>query len=217
MATVEHPTATNWTAADLVERFGAIPLWRIRSNPPPGSATEEDAIELNDRHKCLCELVDGVLVEKTVSSYESYLAMLMGRLLGNFVADKRLGVVLGADGMLRLAPGLIRIPDLSFLSWDRLPEPKLPRDPVWGLAADLAVEVISQGNTPEEMRRKVGEYFAAGARLVWYVYPANREVHVFRDPERFDVAGEKDVLDGGEVLPGFQLSLVEFFAEPQKP
>ena len=130
MATVDHPATSSWTAADLVERFGAIPLWRIRLSPPPGLATEEDVVELEARHDRLCELVDGVLVEKTVSAYESYLAMLMGQFLGNFVADKKLGVVLGADAMLRLAPGLIRIPDVSFLAWHRFPEPKLPRDPV---------------------------------------------------------------------------------------
>lgn len=214
MSIVDPPLVESWTAADLVERFGAIPLWRIRHTPPPGSATEEDAIELNERHDCLCELVDGVLVEKTVSSYESYLAALLVQYLGDFVRAHHLGVVLGADGMLRLAPGLIRVPDVSFLAWDRFPTRKLPRDPVWGLAPDLAVEVISKANTPAEMQRKVADYFAAGTRLVWYIYPESRTAHVYRDPERFAVVGENDVLDGGEVLPGFRLSIGELFAEP---
>jgi len=214
MATVEQLIGSPWTAADLVERFGPIPLWRIRLDPPPGSATEEDLVEVNERHECLCELVDGVLVEKTVGTYESYLAMLMGRLLGNFVERQNLGVVLGADGMLRLSPGLVRVPDVSFVGWNRLPGRRVSREPVWGLAPDLAAEVISRSNTPQEMQRKLAEYFDVGVRLVWYLYPESRTVEVYTAPDRPTVLGETDVLKGGEVLPGFELSLREFFAEP---
>ena len=216
MATVEQLIGSPWTAADLVERFGPIPLWRIRLDPPPGSATEEDLVEVNERHECLCELVDGVLVEKTVGTYESYLAMLMGRLLGNFVERQNLGVVLGADGMLRLSPGLVRIPDVSFVSWDRLPGRRISREPIWGLAPDLAAEVLSRSNTPQEMQRKLDEYFDVGVRLVWYVYPESRTIEAYTAPDRPMVLGEKDVLKGGDVLPGFELSLGELFAEPSE-
>jgi len=214
MASVEQLVESPWTAADLVERFGPIPLWRIRLDPPPGSATEEDVLEIHDHEDRLCELVDGVLVEKTVSSYESYLAMLMGQYLGVFAREHNLGVVLGADGMLRLSPGLVRIPDVSFVGWDRFPGRRVSRDPIWGLAPDLAVEVISRSNTTQEMERKLDEYFAVGVRLVWYVYPESRTIDVYAARDRRTVLGEKDVLDGGDVLPSFELSLKEFFAEP---
>ena len=69
-------------------------------------------IGIHDREDRLCELVDGVLLEKTVGTYESYLALL----LGNFVDENNLGIVLGADGMMRLVPGLVRIPNVSFIS-----------------------------------------------------------------------------------------------------
>ncbi len=65
-----------------------------------------------------------------MGAYESYLAMLLGRLLGNHVADGKLGVILGADGMMRLMPGLIRIPDLSFIVRERLPGGRVPRTPM---------------------------------------------------------------------------------------
>lgn len=109
--------AGSWTAADLVRRFGAIPLCRVRHDPAPGTAVEEDVVTIHDREDRLYELIDRTLVEKTVGTYESYLAMMLGRILGNFIIDHNLGVVLGADGMLRLAPGLVRIPDVSFISW----------------------------------------------------------------------------------------------------
>ncbi len=215
MAHATEPAVAALTAADLVERFGAIPLSRIRHGPDPGSASESDVIEIHDREDRLYELVDGILVEKTVGTYEAYLAMLLGRLLGNYVAEKRLGIVLGADGMMRLAPGLVRIPDVSFISWDRLPGRKVPRAPIADLAPDLAVEVISKSNTPQEMQRKLADYFAAGVRQVWYVYHApRREVLLYTAADEHVVLGEDQQLDGGPLLPGFQLSLPSLFADP---
>jgi len=204
-----------WTAVDLVERFGAVPLDRIRHDPAPGSATESDVVEIRDREDRLYELVDGTLLEKTVGTYEAYLALLLGRLLGNHVAENGLGIVLGADGMMRLAPGLVRIPDVSFISWQRLPGRRVPRDPIADLIPDLAVEVISRGNTPKEMDRKLADYFTAGVRQVWYVYHApSRQVHVYNAADKSLVLNENQTLDGGELLPGFALDLRSLFAEP---
>ncbi|HUT09091.1 MAG TPA: Uma2 family endonuclease [Thermoguttaceae bacterium] len=214
MAHVSELTVDGWTAADLASRFGAIPLCRIRHDPPPGSASEGDVVEIHDREDRLYELVDGVLVEKTVGTYESYLAGFLLQILGNYVRENDLGIMLGADGMMRLAPGLVRIPDVSFVSWERLPKRKIPRDPIADLAPDLAVEVISKSNTPQEMQRKLADYFAAAVRGVWYVYPAAREVHVYTAADRRTVLTEPQTLDGGDVLPGFSLSLESLFAEP---
>jgi Uma2 family endonuclease len=206
-----------WTALDLFQRFGAIPLHRVRLNPPPGTATEQDVIDAEDHEDRLCELIDGMLVEKTMSVYESYLAMRVGRILGNHVEANNLGIVIGPDAMIRLEPGQIRLPDVGFFSWSRLPEGGLPRGPIWSLIPDLAVEIVSKGNTPEEMGRKLREYFTAGVRLVWYVYPKAREAHVYTSPDEHVVVTEQGVLEGGDVLPGFRLELKTLFAEPHKP
>lgn len=204
-----------WTATDLVERFGAIPLDRIRHDPPPGLATERDLVEIHDHEDRLYELVDGVLVEKTVGAYESYLAAELVRLLGNHAVENNLGVVLGADGMMRLAAGLVRIPDVSFISHDHWSHEDVSRQPIADLVPDLAVEVISQSNTREEMEEKLRDYFDAQARLVWYVYPAAKEVRVYESPERYSVVKQDEILDGGDVLPGFSLELCRYFAKPQ--
>jgi len=215
MTQLTEPDVAVWTAADLAARFGAIPLNRIRHDPPPGLATEDDVVEIHDREGRLYELVEGVLVEKTVGAYESYLAVLIGRFLGEYAEAKNLGFVLGADGMMRLAPDLVRIPDVSFISWKRVPTRRVPRDAIANLAPDLAVEVISKSNTREEMEGKLHEYSDAGVRLVWYVYHAPRpEVHVYTGPSQSSVLTLQDTLDGGEVLPGFRLEVARVFAEP---
>src|SRR5574340_858459 len=214
MAQAIESLVEDWTAGDLLAWFGPISLRRIRHDPWPGSATEDDVVDIHDREKRLYELVEGVLVEKTVGTFESYLAAILTRLLGNYVADNNLGIVLGADGMVRLAPGLVRIPDVSFISWQRLPGRKVPRDPIADLAPDLAIEVLSRYNTRQEMDRKLADYFAAGVRQVWYVDPAAREVRVYVAADRLTVLGESHAIDGGDVLPGFRLELGQLFAEP---
>ncbi len=109
--------------------------------PPPGEATEEDVVAIHGREKRLYELVDAVLVEKTMGAYEAYLAIELAAILRNYVRQRGLGIVLGPDGMMRLAPGLVRIPDVSFISFDRLPGRKVPRQAMFDLAPELAVEV----------------------------------------------------------------------------
>ena len=201
------------TMADLLEQLGGVPLDRIRFYPPPGTATERDVLDAEQRDNRLCELVDGVLVEKVMGFREAILAGALVRLLANFVVPRNLGHVAGADGMLRLFPGLVRIPDVAFASWDCFPEGRLPDDPIPELAPDLVVEVLSRSNTPREMRRKLREYFAAGVRLAWMVDLEQRTVTVHTGVEACAVFDEASCLDGGNVLPGFVLPLRDLFSE----
>jgi Uma2 family endonuclease len=188
-----------------------VPLERIPFPPAPGSATEADLLTASRGEKRLYELVDGVLVEKAMGYYESLLAGLLLRLLWNFLDEHDLGIALAPDGTLRLMPGLVRMPDVSFLCWDRFPGRRLPAEAIPDLAPDLAVEILSEGNTEAEMARKVGEYFRAGARLVWLVDPRERSARVFTSPQTFSTVTEEGALDGGAVLPGFQVSLRDWF------
>jgi Uma2 family endonuclease len=210
MATTITPPAPA-TLADVVERLGSIPLERIPARPAPGTATEADVLARPVGEKRLYELVDGVLVEKPMGFYESRLAVVLSRLLEEFLDRHDEGTVVGADATMRLEPGLVRLPDVSFISWERLPNRELPREPVPDLAPDLAVEVLSEGNTPAEMERKLREYFAAGTRLVWYLDPASRTATVYSSPESSVVLTEEDTLEGGDVLPGFRLPVREWF------
>ena len=77
----------------------------------------------------------------------------------------------GEGGTIQLDIDLVRIPDVSFVSWERVPGGEIPDEPVPLLVPDLAVEVISRSNTPKEMDEKLQEYFEKGVRLVWYVRP----------------------------------------------
>jgi Uma2 family endonuclease len=204
------------TLADLLERLGGVPLERIRFQPSPGTAVEADVLVRPGGEKRLFELVEGVLVEKPMGYYESLLAVVLIQSLGKYLEQNDLGIILGADATLRLAPRLVRLPDVSFVSWRHFPERELPAEPVPDLTPDLAVEILSEGNTPAEMARKRSEYFGAGARLVWIVDPSTRTARVYTGPEESVLVPEDGVLDGGEVLPGFRLPLREWFQRAGK-
>ena len=88
----------------------------------------------------------------------------------------------------------------------------MPTEPIPDLAPDLAVEVLSVGNTLGEMARKRQDYFAAGLHLVWQVDPRTRTVEVFTAPDQSTILHETHILDGGTVLPGLTLPLPELFA-----
>jgi len=212
MSTVQNPAPIR-TLADLLQRLGGVPLDRIRFQPSPGTATERDVVEVQTREGLLCELVDGVLVEKTVGFTESVMAVAISGYLRNFVRPRKLGIVSGADGVARLFPGLVRIPDVAFVSWGRVPGGVFPRDPIPDLVPDLVVEVLSEGNTPAEMARKRTECFTAGVRILWLVDPRARTVVVDTAPGPARTLRESDALDGGDVLPGFTLPLRELFSE----
>ena len=216
MATISTPATalpTDWSVANLQQHLGGIPLERIRLYPPPGMATEKDLLALLDGEKRICELIDGVLVEKTAGYYESLIASLIGYFIHSFLDQHDLGIVLGEAGTLRILPAQVRIADVAFIRWERFPSGKLPREPIPALVPDLAIEVLSKGNTEREMQRKLSDYFEAGVRLVWYINPESQTATVYTAADRSAAISRDGVLDGADVLPGFTLSLAELFAK----
>ena len=213
MATVPTSEPPIITLADLLDRLGGVPLDRIRFQPYPGTATVQDVIDLARQEGKLFELVEGVLLEKAVGFTESGLAGFLLGLLNAFVVPRNLGVVTGPDGTIELTAGLVRIPDVAFTSWDRLPGRRYPAAPVPRLAPNLAVEVLSRTNTPGEMAAKRHDYFTAGVELVWEIDPATRTVAVCTSPSAVVTLNAGDTLDGAPVLPGFTVPLYELFAE----
>jgi len=220
MATsVSCPTSvarSQWTLADVVERLGGLPLERIRAFPPPGTATDTDVLEAKSRFGRICELVDGVLVEKTAGYYESMLAAILIWYFEEHLRQRDEGIVLAPDGTLKILPDQVRVPDVSFVRWERFPGGKLPEEAIPAVAPDLAVEILSRGNTLREMRRKLRDYFQSGVRLVWYIDPETRTAEIFVGPEERRVIDERGILDGGDVLAGFRLSLGELFARADR-
>jgi Uma2 family endonuclease len=170
----------------------------------------------------LYEIVDGQRIENhSMSAYAVKIASRLIRKLGAYADDRQLGEVVG-EMLFRLPlkgdRSRDRRPDLAFVSYQTWPSdrPQPTRDNAWDVVPDLAGEVVSPNDFAEEQQRKVLEYFEAGVRLVWVIYPELRLIHVHEAPDRIRVLTESATLDGGIALPGFQLPLDRLF-DPVAP
>lgn len=158
------------------------------------------------------ELVAGEIVREPPPGDEhGGIALDVGARLLAFVRERRLGRVFADTGyVLANDPDTVRGPDASFVSAERLAT-AARRGPYLLGAPDLAVEVVSLGNTRQEIAQTVEEYLAAGARAVWVIDPHRRTIttHVpGRDPETLGIG---ETLHGGDCLPGFRLPVSEIF------
>jgi Uma2 family endonuclease len=136
----------------------------------------------------------------------------VARLIGNHVADHRLGVVVGAETGFVLArnPDVVRGADAAFVVAGRIPSSGRPTR-FWEGPPDLAIEVVSPSDTLQEVEEKVDDYLAAGTRRVWVVNPKRRTVTVYRPGAQPEVLREADGLAGEDVLPGFRCPVAALF------
>ena len=211
------------TAADLpalLERLGGVPPERVLLNPPPGTATEADAVRLQDSaDKRLCEVVFGTLVEKAMGDEEAFVAAaLIGEVYG-YLKTHALGQVSGADGRKAMSGGNTRMPDVSFIGNERLDGGVVATGST-GRPPHLAVEVISLSNTAAEITLKRTEYFASGVRLVWEIDPPSRTAIAWTALDARTDIPTGGTLDGRDVLPDFSVPLADLLKSlgpPQRP
>ena len=152
--------------------------------------------------------------------HESRLAIKLGGLIARFVESNNLGLVAGEGGMMEILTDQVRIPDVSFIAWERLPNRTYPDEPIPTIVPNLAVEILSPSNSVVEMRRKLDEYRESGVKLVWYVDPKTESVRVWNlaaGQTEPTILGREATLDGADVLPGFIPPLAELFAKPASP
>lgn len=176
--------------------------------------TAEDLLAVSKDSSHRYELMKGAL--KTMSpagAKHGKLAMIIGARLQTFAEDHGLGSVFGAETGFLLArnPDTVRAPDAAFVSQARLPENGVPAGYFPG-APDLAVEVVSPGDTTGEVEEKVQMWLAHGASLVWVIHPATRTVTIYRRDGSANVLHDGDQLNGEAVLPGFSFPVAKLFA-----
>jgi len=165
------------------------------------------------------ELVRGeVVAVPRPGAIHNVIANLLFHLLYTFASEQRLGIVFG-DNMgyaLSRGPDTVRIPDVSFVAWDRVPEAGIP-DGSWQIPPNLAVEVVSPSDQTADVNDKAREYVASGVSLAWVLWPKRRVVSVYTRDQMVRELGLDDELDGGDTLPGFSVRVSTLFDIPMKP
>jgi Uma2 family endonuclease len=162
---------------------------------------------------CRYELVEGEISRMTPAGWKhGAVVTRISRLLDPFVEKHGLGVVLAGDPgfLLSRDPDTVRAPDVAFIRRQRLDEGD-PAGGFWPGPPDLAVEVVSPGDTLGEVDAKARAWLAAGAKAVWVVAPQWRTVTVYRPPAEITTLSEGDDLTGDDLLPGFHCTVGELF------
>jgi Uma2 family endonuclease len=163
------------------------------------------------------ELVNGRRIEAPpMSAYAAMIATRLASELNSCARPLKLGeAIVESVFLLPLTRDSTRQrkPDVAFVSSQRWPvgRPLPIDDNAWDVVPDLTIEVISPYNLAEELLDKIFDYFQAGVRLVWVVFPRHRLVYVYDAPEKVRVIIAPDTLAGGDVLPGFHLPLDQLF------
>jgi Uma2 family endonuclease len=163
------------------------------------------------------EVVDNQVRElPPMSARETLFASTLYRFLTSFAWDGGFGQVVSEMlFLLNRTRNLQRRPDLAMVSFDRWPRGKsAPTTNAWEVVPDLTIEVVSPTNAAYEVIEKLEDYFASGVRRVWVIYPPFAKFYVYDSPESVRILKRSDILEGGDVLPGFRLALSDLFEAP---
>jgi Uma2 family endonuclease len=168
-------------------------------------ATLEDLMKMpKDGYKY--ELVDGSIVASPTGMYHSEVGARISYILQKFLDQEPLGRIYGSDVGIQLPDS----PDACFVSAAKLPGVKSPV--TFGeLVPDLAVEVLSPGDSAREVADRIGEYLECGVPLVWLVDPKGKTVTVYRTLTDARRLSSDEVLSAEPVLPGFSCRVSQFF------
>ena len=180
---------------------------------PSDVLTPDDVLDLPDEDRY--ELVDGRLVELTMSTQSQYVGTQLAAMLWVHCRPHGLAHVFTENGYTCFPgkPGRMRRPDVSCVRTDRLRFDQIG-DGFLSIRPDVAVEVISPNDRVYELEDKLDDYRDAGIPLVWLLYPPSRRVRVLRPEGPPTELGPDDELTGEDVLPGFRRRVADLFAGP---
>jgi Uma2 family endonuclease len=171
-------------------------------------------------YRDLYEIIDGQRVEIAPMSADSQVfASRLVRHLSNYGIERDIGeAYTEVMFKLPLPKDRNRRPDAAFVPYSRWPRNVSPPSVnAWDVLPEVCVEVVSPHDLADEVAEKMTEYFAAGVRQVWVVYPRHGLFYVYDSLTQVRGLTRADELDGGAVLPGFKLRLADLFPEAGSP
>jgi Uma2 family endonuclease len=160
------------------------------------------------------ELVKGQLRRTNLTDkVHGRVAMNFARHLAQYVEENQLGAMYaaGTGFVLSSNPDTVRAPDVAFVSQARV-QAVGEVEGFWPGVPDLAVEVVSPGDSYAEVEEKVFDWLEAGTKMVVVINPRQRSATVYKSPIDIIALAEADDLKGGDVVPDFELAVREIFA-----
>ena len=143
--------------------------------PRQGKWTEEDYFKLPETNRII-ELSEGrLIITPSPTEQHQRISLNLSLLIATYVKLYKLGEIRYSPLDVRLYEGLIREPDIVFMSnehKDRIAET------YWGVP-DLVMEIISENTVKEDRLTKFFEYLKAGISEYWIVDPFRQSIEVF--------------------------------------
>ena len=127
--------------------------------------------------------------------------------LSSHVRENKLGRVYMSDTGFRVGERVL-MPDIAFISTDKLPADRSKASPV---PPDLAVEVVSPTDTLHRVEEKAFAYLEAGTQLVWVLKPRSKTVTIYRSETDITLLTRNDTLTGENVIEGFSCQVATLF------
>jgi Uma2 family endonuclease len=160
------------------------------------------------------ELVDGELVISPKNNYtHGDICPELLTALRTFARDKKLGAVWDSSIGFWMRNRNCRAPDISFVAKERLKGLKRSANRFFPGAPDLAVEILVPSNTPADIAQRLQDFFSSGTQLAWIIHPDEQFVEVCHSPSARNIIGPGALLDGEQLLPGFQFPMADLFKE----
>lgn len=184
------------------------------------TVVEPEVLAASRPEEPLYEVVNGQRVDlPPICAYATWILARLQNRLGPFAEERALGTVVPEMlFILDVERDLRRRPDVAFVSAERWPlDRPLPETGDWAIVPNLAVEVISPHDVSREILVKLEDYFRYGVQLVWVIYPEPRLVYIYESFTDVRILTAEDTLNGGDVIPGFELPLTTLFQRSATP
>ena len=156
------------------------------------------------------DTIDGVLVERHVSIKSGFVGGQLSFAMNAAAKARNAGLTFPSDVGYEIFGGSnpLRFPDVSFISAERLSPDETSRT-FFRIPPDIVAEVVSPSDRANEVESKALGWIAAGAQLVWVLFPGSQTIHVYRADGHDEILGPDDTLSGEGLLPGFEINVSE--------
>lgn len=185
--------------------------------PSPGLLTPEKFFEHEGYRGH--ELIDGQIVEKSMGAEADFVSGQMLCDVNNYLRKnpiaRAFGPETGYECFAKAQRPQLRKPDVSIVLTERLPEGKLPLG-YFKIRPDIVFESVSTHDKALDLERKLLQFHGAGVPLIWVVYPRVRTGRVLRPDGSMKLLREQDSFDGGDLLPGLSVPLVNILPKPEE-
>jgi Uma2 family endonuclease len=162
------------------------------------------------------ELVDGQIetFEKAMHDSQLYIADNLTRFFYRLFYEGKVTGTFQAEKDTELWKNHVRIPDMCYLSQRQIVEAFEGKHPV----AEFLIEVVSPTDKAEKYAGKIDDYFKAGVKVVWMIYPKAKQVQVHHyNSSHITICKGDMVCSAAPVLPEFALTVNEIFKKPEPP